>query len=225
MEQLRIINENAYDKLNRVELGRWSRAHCPVNRYNYLTSNCVESVNSLSACARKMPITMILVFFRGLVQRWSFERRAVGEKYEKLGHILTPYAETKIYKRIRKSNMWKVYGISKTRYQVNDGKSNCLVDMQTNECSCKQWTNSGLTCGHVIAVFKENGIDNCAELAKQWFTMESYTSTYAEETTFVGDVCNWVIPENYQVLLPPTTNKRNAGRPKKRQEFHLKVRG
>ncbi|XP_071707893.1 uncharacterized protein [Rutidosis leptorrhynchoides] len=183
MEQLRIINENAYDKLNRVELGRWSRAHCPVNR--------------------------------GLVQRWSFERRALGEKYEKLGHILTPYAETKIYKRIRKSNMWKVYGISKTRYQVNDGKSNCLVDLQTKECSCKQWTNSGLPYGHVIAVFKENGIDNCADLAKQWFTMASYTSTYAEETTFVGDVCNWVIPFNYQVLLPPTTNKRNAGRPKK----------
>ncbi|XP_071733933.1 uncharacterized protein [Rutidosis leptorrhynchoides] len=98
MEQLRIINENAYDKLNRVELGRWSRARCPVNRYNYLTSNCVESVNSLSACARKMPITMILEFFRGLVQRWSFERRALGEKYEKLGHILTPLGDKDLQK-------------------------------------------------------------------------------------------------------------------------------
>ncbi|XP_071718409.1 uncharacterized protein [Rutidosis leptorrhynchoides] len=201
MEQLLNIDPKAYEKLNKVRFERWSRAHCPVNRYNYLTSNCVELVNSLSVSACKMPITMIMEFFRA--------------NYEKLGHILAPKAETKIYKRIRKSNMWQVHGITSTRYQVYDGRYNCLVDLECRECECKKWKHSGLPCGHVIAMCKENDIGNCADLAKHWFTLENYQATYVEKTIFVGDVRDWVIPDNFQVVLPPITNKRNAGRLKK----------
>lgn len=245
MDQLLGIDANAHEKLNRAGPGRWSRAHSPVDRYNYLTSNCVESVNALSSAARKMPITMIMEFFRGLIQRWYFERRADAGtisyfiktifvpdvmfneccvlfntgKYEQLGQTLTTYAETKIYKRIRKSNRWKVYGISKTRYQVNDGKYDCLVDLNRRECSCLKWKHSGLPCGHVIAVYKENGNGDCAELAKQCFTIANYQATYAEETIFVGDVSNWVFPDNLINVLPPRTNKRNAGRPKSKSRI------
>ncbi|XP_071727413.1 uncharacterized protein [Rutidosis leptorrhynchoides] len=149
--------------------------------------------------------------------RWSRALCPVNRfaKFQKMGHILTPKAETKIYKRIRKSNMWPVHGISSTRYQVYDGKYNCLVDLERRECECKKWKHSGLPCGHVIAVYRDIEIGNCAELAKEWFTLENYQATYAEETIFVGDVQEWVIPDNFQVVLPPITNKRNAGRPKK----------
>nr|GEY62745.1 transposase, MuDR, MULE transposase domain protein [Tanacetum cinerariifolium] len=45
MSHLQDIQTDAYDKLCQVGPQRWSRAHCPLVRYNYLTSNSVESVN------------------------------------------------------------------------------------------------------------------------------------------------------------------------------------
>ncbi|XP_071714464.1 uncharacterized protein [Rutidosis leptorrhynchoides] len=214
MEQLFGIDKEPHRKLNQVGLERWSRAHSPVNRYNYLTSNCVESVNVLSREARKMPITMLIEFFRGLVQRSYFERRSDAAKYEELGQKVTPYAEKRIHRRILKSNRWNVHGISRTQYQVRDRRNDCHVNLTRRECSCLKWKHSGLPCGHVIAVLKEIGIRDCAELAENWFTIDIYKATYVEEINFVGDVSNWVIPENFMRVLPPKIIKRNAGRPK-----------
>nr|GFA64178.1 transposase, MuDR, MULE transposase domain protein [Tanacetum cinerariifolium] len=46
MSHLQDIQTDAYDKLCQVGPQRWSRAHCPLVRYNYLTSNSMESVNA-----------------------------------------------------------------------------------------------------------------------------------------------------------------------------------
>nr|GEU48519.1 hypothetical protein [Tanacetum cinerariifolium] len=51
---------NAYDKLKAAEYSKWSRAHCVADIYNYLTSNSVESVNSLPSKARKLPVTIMV---------------------------------------------------------------------------------------------------------------------------------------------------------------------
>ncbi|XP_071708234.1 uncharacterized protein [Rutidosis leptorrhynchoides] len=59
--------------LNTVGLNRWSRHHADRVRYAYLTSNSAESMNALSVHARKLPITMLLEFFRASVQQWFWE--------------------------------------------------------------------------------------------------------------------------------------------------------
>ncbi|GKD70583.1 hypothetical protein Tco_1324673, partial [Tanacetum coccineum] len=46
MNILQIVQPDAYEKLCRAGPQRWSRAHCPLVRYNYMTSNSVESVNA-----------------------------------------------------------------------------------------------------------------------------------------------------------------------------------
>ena len=48
ISEIRASKPLVYKKLEDAGWGRWSRAYCPANRYNYLTSNSVESVNSLS---------------------------------------------------------------------------------------------------------------------------------------------------------------------------------
>lgn len=65
----------AHRKLVAAGIEKWSRAHCPANRYNYLTSNSVESINALTKDVRKIPITMLMEWFRGLLQKWYYERR------------------------------------------------------------------------------------------------------------------------------------------------------
>nr|GEX34915.1 hypothetical protein [Tanacetum cinerariifolium] len=53
MSKLQIVQPDAYQKLCDDDLQRWSRAHCPIARYNYMTSNSVESVNAKSVIHRK----------------------------------------------------------------------------------------------------------------------------------------------------------------------------
>ncbi|XP_022014464.1 uncharacterized protein LOC110913956 [Helianthus annuus] len=50
---------NSIHVLTNIGFCRWARAHCPGNRYHYMTSNSAESINSLSRFSRKMPITQL----------------------------------------------------------------------------------------------------------------------------------------------------------------------
>ncbi|GJS64533.1 hypothetical protein Tco_0679097 [Tanacetum coccineum] len=54
MNILQIVQPDAYANLCRAGPQRWSRAHCPLVRYNYMTSNSVESVN---ACVTPLNFT------------------------------------------------------------------------------------------------------------------------------------------------------------------------
>ncbi|XP_071738695.1 uncharacterized protein [Rutidosis leptorrhynchoides] len=85
--------------LTTVGLNRWSRHHTDRVRYAYLTSNSAESMNALSVHARKLPITMLLEFFRASVQQWFWEHRNTADG---LTTPVTPYAEHKLGKRNRK---------------------------------------------------------------------------------------------------------------------------
>ena len=79
ISEIRASKPLVYKKLEDAGWGRWSRAYCPANRYNYLTSNSAESVNSLTARVRKVPITMLMEYYRGLLQQWYCDRR---ERYK-----------------------------------------------------------------------------------------------------------------------------------------------
>ncbi|GKB43668.1 hypothetical protein Tco_0888610, partial [Tanacetum coccineum] len=56
MSNLQAIQPDAYHKLIGVDPHRWSRSHCPLVLYNYMTSNSVESVNACTVLYRKLPV-------------------------------------------------------------------------------------------------------------------------------------------------------------------------
>ncbi|GJZ95637.1 transposase, MuDR, MULE transposase domain protein [Tanacetum coccineum] len=82
---IRELRPEAYRKIEDVEFEKWSRAYCLANRYNYMTSNYAESINALTKTVRKVPITMLMYYYKDLVQRWYFERRYTGEGKPKNG--------------------------------------------------------------------------------------------------------------------------------------------
>ncbi|GJZ14250.1 hypothetical protein Tco_0549480, partial [Tanacetum coccineum] len=70
---------DAYDKLCQLGPQRWSRAHCPLVRYNYLTSNSVESVNACTVVYRKLPVLKLAETYRAMVQEWYYKRRKLAD--------------------------------------------------------------------------------------------------------------------------------------------------
>nr|GFC01113.1 hypothetical protein [Tanacetum cinerariifolium] len=59
---------DAHEKLCRAGPQRWSRAHCHLVRYNYMTSNSVASVNACSVIYIKEPVLKLAETYRAMVQ-------------------------------------------------------------------------------------------------------------------------------------------------------------
>nr|GEY20916.1 transposase, MuDR, MULE transposase domain protein [Tanacetum cinerariifolium] len=78
MSHLHDIQPDAYDKLCQISPDRWSKAHCPLARYNYLTSNSMESVNACTVVYRKLLVLKLAETYRVMVQDWYYKRRKTG---------------------------------------------------------------------------------------------------------------------------------------------------
>ncbi|KAE8685487.1 transcriptional corepressor LEUNIG-like isoform X7 [Hibiscus syriacus] len=97
--------------LEDVGFERWSRVHQLGARYGFMTSNSAESINALSRHSRKLPITMLMEFFRASIQQWYYKKRNHAGTLE---HRVTPWTEKKITKRVVKSTSWRVEPCSNT---------------------------------------------------------------------------------------------------------------
>ncbi|GJU17787.1 hypothetical protein Tco_1145753 [Tanacetum coccineum] len=165
MNILQAVQPDAYNKLIEAGPHRWSRAHCPVLCYNYMTSNSVDSVNAI-VLKRKLPITMLTETYHAMVQDWYCKRRefAANMKYE-----ITNWVADKVHKRKLKSAAWIVNDINQYQYQVLDGRYNREVNIITGSCECRKWQLSGITYGHVIAITRFLGLTDYVQFIEDWF--------------------------------------------------------
>ncbi|GJW45511.1 transposase, MuDR, MULE transposase domain protein [Tanacetum coccineum] len=102
MNILQIVQPDAYEKLCRAGPQRWSRAHCPLVRYNYMTSNSVESVNACSVIYRKEPVLKLAGTYRVMVQEWYYKRRQLAAN---MMHEITDWAAHKVAKKDENCDM------------------------------------------------------------------------------------------------------------------------
>nr|GEX12187.1 hypothetical protein [Tanacetum cinerariifolium] len=113
---------------NTIFLNAFHGAHCPTNRYNYLTSNSAESINALTRDVRKAPITKLMEYYRKLVQNWYCECR---HKYEDAPKDeLTDWTAKKVNNKMLKSANWQVDDIDQSKvYQVTGHRQVHTVDL------------------------------------------------------------------------------------------------
>ncbi|PWA62743.1 transposase, MuDR, MULE transposase domain protein [Artemisia annua] len=196
----------------------FDKAYCPANRYNYMTSNSVESINLLTREVRKVPITMLMDWYRQLLQQWYCDRRS---KYEDaLDKEVSDWATAKIYDRILKSVNWTVKGIHKmNKYEVKDNQRGHIVDLTEGTCSCRKWQLSGLPFGHVCAVARVTGLTSVEGLVQTWFFRTTLKNTYSGVFNPTQDVATWETRDDLQVVLAPVIIKRQAGRPKNKDRI------
>ena len=69
MEELSIVKQKAYEKLMDDDVRKWSCACCSVRRYDLMTTNIVESMNSALRHARKLSITPLMESIRAMLQK------------------------------------------------------------------------------------------------------------------------------------------------------------
>nr|GEY80167.1 hypothetical protein [Tanacetum cinerariifolium] len=189
MNILQIVQPDAYEKLCQAGAQRWSRAHCPLVRYNYMTSNNVESVNACSVIYRKEPMLKLAKTYRAMVQEWYYKRRQLATN---MTYEITDWAANKVAKKRMKSVTWVVKGVNEYQYQVSDG----------------------LPCGHIIVITRFLGLTDCVQYVADWFKKPKYQGTYSESIHFLRNMQQWKFPHNIQKAIPPCMDNPQPGRPK-----------
>ncbi|GJX55155.1 transposase, MuDR, MULE transposase domain protein [Tanacetum coccineum] len=200
MNTLQIVQPDAHEKLCRAGPQRWSRAHCPLVRYNYMTSNSVESVNACSVIYRKEHVLKLAETYRAMVQECKYDVRnnRLGSKQSG--------------KKKMKSATWVVKGVNAYQYEVSDSQYIREVNLQTGICGCRKWQLSRLSCDHVIAIFL--GLTDYVHYVADWFKKPKYQATYSESIHSLGNMQQWEFPENIQKAIPPRMDNPQPGRPK-----------
>ncbi|KAL4022715.1 hypothetical protein IC575_016459 [Cucumis melo] len=161
--------------LNDVGIARWSRVHCPGRRYNVMTTNIAESMNSILKEPRDLPIASFLENVRALLQRWFWERREEGIK---VTYTLTKWAELVIQKKQEGDLTMKVNPIDCYQFHVKDLDKEDVVNLQTKECICKEFQAEQLPCSHAIAAARDRNI-NVYSLCANYYTNECLLAAYA----------------------------------------------
>ncbi|KAL4022875.1 hypothetical protein IC575_016621 [Cucumis melo] len=200
--------------LNDVGIARWSRVHCPGRRYNMMTTNRAESMNSILKEPRDLPIASFLANVRALLQRWFWERREEGIK---VTSTLTKWAELVIQKKQEGALTMKVNPIDCYQFHVKDLDKEEVVNLQTKECTCKEFQAEQLPCSHAIAAARDRNI-NVYSLCANYYTNECLLAAYVEAVYPVGNQSDWKTSEDYvhMTVLPPKVVKR-VGRSKKKR--------
>ncbi|GJY67795.1 transposase, MuDR, MULE transposase domain protein [Tanacetum coccineum] len=211
MNLLQIVQPDAYKKLCDARPERWSRAHCPLIRYNYMTSNSVESVNACSVIYRKEPVLKLAETYRAMVQQWYYERRKLAAN---MTYEITDWAAHKVGKKSMKSTKWVVKGVNEYQYEVSDSQYIREVNLQAGTCECRKWQLSGIPCGHVIAVTRFLGLTDCVQYVSDWFKKPKYQGTYSESIHFLGNMQQWEFLKNIHKAIPPRMDNPQPGHPK-----------
>ncbi|GKC87434.1 transposase, MuDR, MULE transposase domain protein [Tanacetum coccineum] len=224
MYDIQAVRHDAHYKLVEDGIKKWSRAKCPANRYNYMTSNSVESVNAFTKEVRKIPITALMDWYIDRLRKWYYERR---EKHEdSQDEELTQWESAKIRYRMLKSSNWSVNGVVRyIIYEVRDNKMIHMVYLEKGECTCRIWQLAGLPCGHVCAITIVEALTNVNNLVKPWFLNSIIKATYEGIVYPVKDIPTWQTPNDLQVILPPVMGNKLPGRPKNRDRIRSQGEG
>ncbi|XP_008245563.1 PREDICTED: uncharacterized protein LOC103343698 [Prunus mume] len=197
-----INNERVQTYLVRAGLHKWSRAHCDGRRYNVMTTNIAESINSVLRFARMLPVVHLIEEIRNMLQNWFSQRRDLSMKCKSM--LCPDLGEKKLRKRLDAASRMNVVKINDMEYNVLDGDMNGLVHLQNYSCTCRKFDLEQLPCKHAIVVCWHLKL-NPYLFASSYYTRATWAAAYAESIYPVPPQGTWVIPENVQNgnLLPP----------------------
>ncbi|XP_010468754.1 PREDICTED: uncharacterized protein LOC104748871 [Camelina sativa] len=104
--------------LLKIGLPHWTLSHFPGNRYNLMSSNISESLNTAMQKAVDYPIVSMVELIRAMLMRWFWCRRTFAGKTRTR---CTPEIEELLIDHLKESLNCAVNGATDWIYQVNDG--------------------------------------------------------------------------------------------------------
>ncbi|CAL8084251.1 unnamed protein product [Prunus armeniaca] len=206
-------NDEVAQYLESAGLHKWSRAHMDGRRYNVMTTNIAESINSVLRFARMLPVLHLIDEIINLLVKWFSKRRDFALKCTST--LCPDFGEKKLRRRLECASRMNVVKLNHVEYNVVDGDMDGHVHLTNNTCSCRKFQLEQLPCKHVVAVCRFLKL-NVYSMASRYYTRNTWLDAYSDTIYPVQPQELWVIPEDVQsrVVRPPNA-KVMPGRRKK----------
>ncbi|XP_070057122.1 protein FAR1-RELATED SEQUENCE 4-like [Nicotiana tomentosiformis] len=174
MSDIAKVDKKTFDYLMEEPPERWARSCSPRRRYDMLTTNIVESMNSMLLEVRELPILRMMDFIQVKLQRWFYERRneAEGTFYD-----VSCLVEEELKKKIDLAFTLNVFSVDSWRSRVEEEEITFLVDLNKRTCDCFQFQFDELPCIHAIAAIEKRNIKK-SNFCLDWYLKESWLKTY-----------------------------------------------
>ncbi|KAJ0444640.1 putative transcription factor interactor and regulator CCHC(Zn) family [Helianthus annuus] len=150
-EDIKAISPEAYNWIIGSEPDHWANAFFGGLRYNHMTSNFGHYFYSWVSEANELPITQMIDELRSKLMQLIYARRVESSQWLTR---LTPSMEEKLKTEILKVSSVQVLRTHGSKFEVQFGGINDIVDIENWDCSCKVWLLTGLPCCHAIAVLE-----------------------------------------------------------------------
>ncbi|XP_034225433.1 uncharacterized protein LOC117635192 [Prunus dulcis] len=158
--------EHVAQYLEEAGLHKWSRAHMDGRRYNVMTTNIAESINSVLRFARMLPVVHLIGEIVNLLVKWLEDAARMN-----------------------------VVKVNNAQYNVLDGNMDGLVDLTNNSCSCRKFQLEQLPCKHVVAVCRFLKVSVYAK-ASRYYTRKTWMDAYSDSIYPVQPHGMWDTPED-----------------------------
>ncbi|KAH6836963.1 hypothetical protein C2S53_013439 [Perilla frutescens var. hirtella] len=211
MSTLEQVCPNTYQKLCNIGPVHWSRSHCPVWRYGFMTSNAVESLNARLLWVRRLPVCSLFEMFRSIVEQWFVERRAAAQGSN---HVLIDGIALKLSGNIDKRRSYAVWPTTlATLWEVKVGREVYMVDLQNRTCDYREFELDLIPCSHAAAVICCTS-GAIYDYVARYYRVESLVGMYNSVIRGLPRLEHWIMPDTFagRVVLAPEIRRR-AGHP------------
>ncbi|XP_022841988.1 uncharacterized protein LOC111365686 [Olea europaea var. sylvestris] len=202
MRQIRRVSERCYRYLEKADFSFWSRALLVGDRYNIMTNNNAESLNSMLRHARSLPITCLVEHIRKTMQRWFYERRSNATA---CSAILSSRMENELQTTFKAGTRLRAHELTNSLTQVGISNDMEIVDFSDNTCTCREFQLNRMPCAHATRGATLSG-KSLYDLCSLYYTSEYWRGAYMEVIYPVTREVDWVVPNEIlgTHILPPT---------------------
>ncbi|XP_042450409.1 uncharacterized protein LOC122035090 [Zingiber officinale] len=210
MEELKKIDENAYQWLAKKPEHHWSRSHFSiVPKCDILLNNMCECFNSFILDAREKSIIPMFEAIRNLlIVRFQMNRA----KAEKWNGVICPKIKAVLGKNYLEASRYSPMMSDETHYQIMGSNQQHSVDLCRMICSCRKWDLTGIPCPHAICAILCKREDPEAYVHRH-YSVEAYKRCYNGSIMPINGPDLW----SECHLIPPLAPvfKERVGRPAK----------
>jgi SWIM zinc finger len=199
-----------------VGIEKWARSYSKRQRYNMMTSNNAETMNSVLRGTKSFPIVAFLKHIREFLSKWFNERRNKAENTilrlpDKINEI--------IEQRCEHVGRFNVKDLNTYQFEVVGDHTRVLVDMTAKSCSCNVFDLDHIPCDHAMAVILQKRLST-VNYVSHFYTIPSWCLAYRETIYPELTEKDWEVPRSIinEKCHPPAV-RRKSGRPVKKRKM------
>ncbi|XP_010541825.1 PREDICTED: uncharacterized protein LOC104815207 [Tarenaya hassleriana] len=210
-----------YMQKEEIDPKKWARCKFKHERYNLLTTNTTELINSAMKKVKRFPVLGLVDMCVSKTVEW-FDRYRVEAGCADDSQKMTPHVDKVMHERYETACTYEVIVLNTVteEFEVRDEKGRKhFVSIEDRTCSCRVFDIDKIPCSHAIAALhKVSKANVIPDLCSPYYTREAWRLAYQETMYSVLDCYEWIIDDpdvaNLMVMPPIMDEKWPCGRPK-----------